>query len=820
MVNEVDMLVLTEAAVAGKAPAERDLPVLPLTNTVLFPQGLTPLFVGQHQSHAALEAALAADRCVLAVARREDTHEIVRGSDLYGVGVEAQVTRVVKLPDGTINILLRGVRRMAISVVLQDQPLLLARVRAASEPGSETAELEALRRAVLGLFEQVSELSHTLPEHAYVGALNTDGPGPLADLIAANLPLSLARRQQVLETLDLGERLELVLGLLMQELDVLQMEHQVRSVVEREVDRSHREVFLREQLKVIQRELGQQDPAQREIALLRDRVATLGLSEPARTRAGEEIDRIEFMAFGSPEYSVVRSYLDWLLAAPWSVASQDTHDLRAAARILDEHHYGLAKVKDRIVEHLAVRQLAGDATRPPILCFVGPPGVGKTSLGRAIAAALGRRFVRISLGGIHDEAEVRGHRRTYVGALPGRIIKGMKEAGTVNPVFMLDEIDKIGQDFRGDPAAALLEVLDNEQNHSFSDHYLDLPYDLSQVIFITTANVLDPVLEALLDRFEIIELPGYTEREKIEIARRFLIPRQVIANGLSATRITWTEPALQHLIRLYTGEAGVRNLEREIGAICRKLARRVAEGSPHPRRIVPSLLRDMLGSPRFDYGLVEEQDEVGVATGLVWTPEGGDVISVEISVVDGKGNVTITGQLGDVMQESAQTALSYTRANARRLGIDASRFDKVDIHMHVPEGGVPKDGPSAGVAMTCALISALTGRATRRQVALTGEITLRGHVLPVGGVKEKVLGAYRAGITEIVLPRKNARELEDDLPRDIRRKLRFVFVDRMDAVLPIAFSENPLDFPYRRQTRARASTPSRNEPPNPPEVGL
>ena len=812
MANEVDLLVIPEPVVSNGPAGERELPVLPLSNNVLFPQALTPVFVGHHQSHAALEAALSADRSVLVVARRRDDRAIVRDGDLYDIGVEAQVTRVVRLPDGTVNILLRGLRRMAIAAILKDQPLLVARGYVLHEQRRETPELEAVRRAVLGLFEQVAELSRTLPENAYVAALNADGPGALADLVAANLPVPLPKRQQVLETLDVGERLRLVLSLLVQELDVLQMEHQVRSVVEREVDRAHREVLLREQLKAIQRELGQSDPALHEISVLRERVAAALLPEAVRARACEEVGRLELMAPGAPEYTVVRTYLDWLLAVPWSAATEDNGDLIAAARILDEHHYGLTRVKDRIVEHLAVRKLAGSATRAPILCFVGPPGVGKTSLGRAIAAALGRRFVRVSLGGIHDEAEVRGHRRTYIGALPGRVVKGMREAGTVNPVFMLDEIDKIGQDFRGDPAAALLEVLDTEQNHSFSDHYLDVPYDLSRAMFITTANILDPVHAALHDRFEVIELPGYTEDEKIEIARRFLVPRQLTANGLSGARVVFAEETLRQLVRVYTFEAGVRGLEREIGAICRKIARRVAEGARYPRRIQPSLLQGMLGAPRFDYGLAEARDEVGVATGLFWTPQGGDVMAVEISVVDGKGNLTLTGQLGEVMQESAQTAFSYTRANATRLGIDPRRFEKVDIHVHVPEGGVPKDGPSAGVTLACAMISALSGRATRRTAALTGEITLRGRVLPVGGVKEKVLGAFRAGITDVVLPRKNAREVEEDISQDVRRRLQFTFVDGMDEVLPVAFVENPLDFPYCRRRKRPAKMPVEDRP--------
>lgn len=796
-----ESLIVAERTSSARLAGEWELPVLPLVNNVLFPQSLAPLFVGHEQSQAALDAALTSDRIVLAVARRNDEHDIVAAADLYSVGVEAHVSRVVKQPDGTLNILLRGLRRVQIVAVLQDRPLLLARTSALHERVVDTPELEAMRRVVLSIFEQVTELSGTLPEHAYLAALNAETPGALADLIATNLPLRVAKRQQVLEMLDIAERLRLVLQLLKQELDILQMEHQVRSVVERAVDRSQREAFLREQLKAIQHELGQDDPQCHEVAALRERIESAQLPEATERRAKEELQRLEVVAPGSPEFAVVRNYLHWLLDVPWSSTTDDSIDLRSAIAVLDQHHYGLAKVKERVIEHLAVRKLAGSATRPPILCFVGPPGVGKTSLGRAIAAALGRRFVRVSLGGIHDEAEVRGHRRTYVGAMPGRIIKAMKEAGSTNPVFMLDEIDKIGQDFRGDPAAALLEVLDPEQNHSFSDHYLDAPYDLSRVLFITTANVLDPIHDALLDRFEVIELPGYTEDEKIAIAQRFLIPRQLAMNGVADVSVRFAKATLQQLVRLYTFEAGVRNLEREIGAICRKIARRVAEDQPYPRRIQPSLLQPMLGAPRYDYGLAEVRDEAGVATGLVWSEQGGDVMAVEISVVEGKGNLTLTGQLGDIMQESAQAALSYIRANAKRLGVNPRGFDKVDIHIHVPEGGVPKDGPSAGITLACALLSALTGLPTRRAVAMTGEITLRGHVLPVGGVKEKILGAYRAGITDVILPRKNARELDEELPRDVKRKLRFVFVDTLDDVLPVAFVENPLDHPYRARQR-------------------
>jgi ATP-dependent Lon protease len=527
----------------------------------------------------------------------------------------------------------------------------------------------------------------------------------------------------------------------------------------------------------------------------------VGLPERALAKAEQELGRMELMPPAAPEFSVLRTYLEWMLDLPWTTQTEDNHDLRGAARVLDANHYGLPKIKERILEFMAVRQLAGPKLKSPILCFVGPPGVGKTSLGRSIADALGRAFVRLSLGGVHDEAEIRGHRRTYIGALPGRIIQTMKEAGSLNPVFMLDEVDKIGSDFRGDPAAALLEVLDPEQNNSFSDHYLDVPYDLSKVMFITTANMLDPIPEALLDRMEVIELPGYIEEEKLEIARRFLVPKQLEANGVPDGALVFTDAALQQLVRAYTYEAGVRNLEREVGAVCRKTARRIAEGRAYQRRVQPPLLDKYLGPPRFAHGKAEERDEVGVATGMAYTPNGGDAMAVEVSVMEGKGGLLLTGQLGDVMQESAHAALSYARANARKLGIETKRFDKVDIHIHVPEGSVPKDGPSAGVTLATALISALTGRRVRRDVAMTGEITLRGRVLPVGGVRDKVLGAYRAGIGTIILPQRNERDLLD-VPGNVKRKLRFVYVQQMDEVLGAAMLDPPQKKERKRQRPA------------------
>lgn len=802
MTDDSELGVLLEERISVPQPAPCELPVLPLINTVVFPQVVAPIFVSRLQAQQALDAALAKDRMLVAIAQCNADAEDVSAADLYAVGVQARVSRVVRLPDGTVNILLQGLWRVGIEGFAEEGPLLKARAVPLSDPLGTTLGVEAARRAALALFEQVAQLSRTLPENAYVAALNVEAPGLLADLIASHLPLDVSRRQNVLETLDIEQRLHMVASLLMSELDVLQLEQRLRVEVEEEVDRAQREIFLREQLKVIQRELGQADPFTTELQQLAERIDSAEMPEPARARALEELGRLEGMQPITPEFTIVRTHLDWLVALPWSVASTDNIDLRAAAKILDRNHYGLGRIKDRILEHLAVRKLTGARGRSPVLCFAGPPGVGKTSLGRSIAEALGRKFVRISLGGVHDEAEIRGHRRTYVGALPGRVLKVMRDAGTVNPVLMLDEIDKLGRDARGDPSAALLEVLDAEQNHAFGDHYLDVPYDLSRVLFITTANVLDPIPDALLDRLEVIELPGYTEEEKVEIARQFLVPQQRETNGLQGVPLRIADAAVRNMIRLYTYEAGVRELERQIGAVCRKVARRVAEGRKSPQRIVSSMLPGMLGPDRYDYGLAEERDEVGVATAMVWTPNGGDVMPVEISVTDGKGNLTLTGQMGEVMQESAQAALSYTRANAKRLGVDPKRFDKVDIHVHVPEGSVPKDGPSAGVTIACALISALSNRPLHRTVAMTGEITLRGRVLPVGGVKEKVLGAYRAGIDRVILPRKNERDLVD-VPRLVRRKLRFAFVEQMDAVLPLAFVENPLEHPFRPPRRKR-----------------
>ncbi|MGQ9549353.1 MAG: endopeptidase La [Roseiflexus sp.] len=811
-----DFPINPESGLVDGPGQERVLPVVPLINAVLFPYMLTPLFVGRERSVAAIEEAMGNDRMILAVAQREPDIEEVGPADLYTIGVEAVIQRILKMPDGSISIVVQGQRRMRVVEYIQDRQALHVHSIAIYENTEKTIAVEAMMRAVLSLFEKVVKLSRTLPDDAYIMAMNVSEPGWLADLIASTLPLDVPHRQEILETLDVEERLRRLSIMLSQELDVLELESRIHTQVQKEVDRSQREFFLREQMKAIQRELGQTDPIQREMDELRERILAAAMPERAQAKALEELERMEMMPPASPEYSVLRTYLDWLIHLPWSRQTEDDTDLVRAAATLERNHYGLPRVKERILEFMAARMLAGPRLKSPIICFVGPPGVGKTSLGRSIAEALGRRFVRISLGGVHDEAEIRGHRRTYIGALPGRIIKAMKDAGTINPVFMLDEIDKLGSDFRGDPASALLEVLDPEQNVAFTDHYLDLPYDLSRVLFITTANLLDPIPPALRDRMEVIHLPGYTEEEKLEIARRFLVPRQLEANGLASPEyaaqcavvathnqhaspgsmpgaaLRFSDSALRQIIRGYTYEAGVRNLEREIGAICRKVARRVAEGRSHAHIVQPSALMRYLGPPRYLYGLAEQQDEVGVATGMSWTANGGDVMAVEVSLMKGRGVLSLTGQLGEIMRESAQAALSFARANAEVLGIRPKRFETTDIHIHVPVGAVPKDGPSAGITMATALISALTGRPVRRDVAMTGEITLRGRVLPVGGIKEKVLGAHRAGIHTVILPRRNAVDLEE-VPAHVKRRLNFVYVDHMMDVIKCALCERTGD---------------------------
>jgi len=768
-----------------------EAPLLPLRDMVMFPHMITPLFVGRDSSIEAIEVANELGESIITVAQR-DADVIEPGpEDLFTFGTQVEIGRILRMPDGTISVLSQGLRRVQIVEYLQLEPYIRVRALPVYEVMEKTPLTEALMRAVLALFEKIVQLNRNLPEDAYIFAMNLDEPGWLADLMAQALDLEVAERQEVLETIEVETRLQRVSVLLAKELDVLELEDRIHSQVQQELDRAQREYFLREQMKAIQSELGEGDTYTQEVSELREKVAEIELPDEVRARAEKELERLSSMPPMSPETGMIRTYLDWLIELPWSETSEDNLDVKHVEEVLESRHYGLPKAKERILEYIAVRRLAANKMRSPILCFVGPPGTGKTSLGQSIADALGRKFVRVSLGGVRDEAEIRGHRRTYIGALPGRIIQTMRRAGTINPLFMLDEVDKLGLDFRGDPSAALLEVLDPEQNYAFSDHYLEVPYDLSKVLFITTANTLDPIPSALQDRMEVIKFPGYIDEEKIEIARRFLIPRQLEEHGLEDHPVRFTTGALQAIIREYTYEAGVRNLEREIASICRKIARRLAEGESPPHRITARSLTRYLGPPQFIPGLTEKEAAVGIAMGVAWTEAGGDLMPVEVVLMPGKGNLLLTGQLGDVLQESAQAALSYARSRGDDFDVDPELFDKVDIHIHMPEGAIPKDGPSAGITIATALVSALTDRPVRHDVGMTGEITLRGRVLPVGGMKEKMLTAHRAGLKTIVIPKRNQKDLVE-IPRRAKRGLRTVMVEDMDEVLEEALLP-PLD---------------------------
>ena len=761
--------------------------VLPLRDVVLYPNMVTPLFVGHEPTRAAIEDSVRARETMIAVAQMDPDLETPGPEDLYAVGTEIAVGRLMQLPDGTTSVLTQGRRRIQVLEVLPGGSYLRARGRAVDDSTPRTKETIALMRAVLTLFEKCVQLNRSLPDEAYVYAVNLEDPGWLADLIASALSLSVAERQAVLETFDPITRLQRISILLGRELDVLELEDQIHNKVQTEVDRSQREMYLREQMKAIQTELGEADIWAQELSELRERVAHLGLPEEIQVRALKEVSRLNQMPPMSPEVGIIRTYLDWLIELPWTSSTPDNLDVAHAARVLARGHYGLKKAKERILEYIAVRSLAADKQRQPILCFVGPPGTGKTSLGKSIAEALGRKFVRMSLGGIRDEAEIRGHRRTYIGALPGRILQAMRRAETINPLIMLDEIDKLGNDFRGDPAAALLEVLDPEQNNAFSDHYLEVPYDLSRTLFITTANTLNSIPPALLDRLEVIDFPGYIEEEKVVIAERFLIPRQLEQNGLTTDDLTLTPEIVLTIIRDYTWEAGVRNLERSIGNICRKAARRKAERRPLPPKITRPTLGRLLGPPEINPREAEKQDQIGAATGLAWTENGGETMAIEVLLVEGKGGVQVTGQVGEVMQESAQAAVSYIKSRARQLGVDPETFEKSDIHIHVPEGAIPKDGPSAGITMATALASALTRRPVRHEVGMSGEITLRGRVLAIGGVREKVLAAHRLKLKTVILPVQNRKDLVE-IPRNARREMNLRLVRNMDTVLNLALA--------------------------------
>jgi ATP-dependent Lon protease len=794
-----------------------ELPMLAVRDVVVFPNMVLPLFVGRETSVLAIEAALAQDRLIFLATQKDQSVENPEPEDVYRVGTASLILRMLKLPDGRLKILVQGKAKAMVREFIQERPYFQVSVDLLPETTIEeiSPEAEALMRNAREMSEKILTLKGIMSPDLLSILESIEDPGHLADLVAANLRLKIEEAQMVLEEMDPIRSLIKVNDFLRKEMEVSAIQAKIQSQAREEMDRTQREYFLREQLRAIKKELGDMDETSKEMEEYRLKVARARMPKQAEEEALKQLSRLEQMHPDAAEASIVRTYLDWLVSLPWSKSTRDKLEVKEAKAILDEDHFNLEKVKDRILEYLSVRKL-NKKMKGPILCFVGPPGVGKTSLGQSIARALGRKFVRISLGGMRDEAEIRGHRRTYIGALPGRIIQGIKNAGSNNPVFILDEVDKIGMDFRGDPAAALLEVLDPEQNHSFSDHYLNVAFDLSRVMFITTANLVDPIPSALRDRMEIIRLAGYTEEEKLEIVRRHLLPRQLTENGLQTQDFKISHEVIKAVIMHYTQEAGLRNLEREIGSLCRKVARRIAEGEKGPFAVTRGNLHLYLGPPQFLPDGEVEKDEVGLATGLAWTQVGGETLAVEASLMPGKGQLTLTGQLGDVMKESGQAALSYARARADRLNLPPDFYEKLDIHIHVPAGATPKDGPSAGVTMATALISALTQIPVRRDIAMTGEITLRGKVLPIGGLKEKAIAALRARVQKVIIPGANKKDLVE-IPKNVKRRLKFVGVTDMDEVLNEALLWSPFK---KGKEGKKAGAPRRRltSPTSPPVV--
>lgn len=776
--------------------------VLPLRDLVVFPRMVSPIFVGREGSLLAVQEAQLKEQTVIGLTQHDADLDTPGRGDFLDVGVEMAVGRLLQMPDGSHSALVQGRRRVEILEFTRTKPYLMVRARVVHEPETADRQTQALMRSVLDLFERCVQLDRSIPEEAHLFALNISEPSWLADMIATSLSLNYESKQSLLLLLDARGRLQALNKILAQEVDVLELEDEIHLRVQSEVDKSQREFYLREQMRQIQNELGEGDIFTRDATELKKKVEAANLPDEAKMVALKELERLNQMPPMAPEVGIIRTYIDWIVELPWANTSPDNLDVKNAAKVLERDHYGLKKAKERILEYIAVRSLKPKKERQPILCFVGPPGVGKTSLGRSIAESLGRKFARVSLGGVRDEAEIRGHRRTYIGALPGRIIQTIKRAGTANPLFMLDEIDKLYSDFRGDPASAMLEVLDPEQNYAFSDHYLELPFDLSKVMFVTTANTLGNIPAPLLDRMEVIEFPGYIEEEKLEIATRYLIPRQIEENGVDELNLSFEPDALRRIIREYTYEAGVRNLEREIGRVCRKVARMKAEGRKYPTTITAESIEKFLGPQQIFQPEAELSDEVGVVTSLAWTENGGEIMPVEVAVLEGKGGLQMTGQMGDVMQESGQAALTYIKSRSQQLNIDLDVFERMDIHVHMPEGGIPKDGPSAGITMATAVVSALTGRPVFRHVGMTGEITLRGRVLPIGGVREKVLAAHRAGLKTIILPEKNLKDLVE-LPKAAKTELKIIPVKHMDEVLQIALSPKAVIDPPRPRKQSK-----------------
>jgi ATP-dependent Lon protease len=774
-------------------PAE--LPLLPLKDTVVYPLTVYPLVIGKEKSIRLINEVTMGDKILGLTAQRKVDLEVAGMSDIYPVGTMARVLQMIKVADGTLRVLVQGIERISITGLTQTEPFLKAGVTAMPDKSAKSVELEALMRGVSELFQKMVTLTPNMPEELSSAALNIEDPRQLAYLIATNIRLDLPQRQDILETDLVFDKLNKLMQSLNREVEVLELGRKIQGQARDQMQKAEREYLLRQQLSAIRKELGEESDEGSEIKVLREKIEEAKLPPEAEKEAKRELGRMEKLSAASPEYSVIRTYLEWMTNLPWNKTTATAIDIAKAKQTLDEDHYDLEKVKNRILEYLSVKKLGeergaqeGIKMREPILCFVGPPGVGKTSLGQSIARALGRKFMRQSFGGLHDEAEIRGHRRTYIGSMPGRIIQALKRVETRDPVIMLDEVDKIGADWRGDPSSALLEVLDPEQNKDFRDNYLDVPFDLSKVMFITTANQLETVPAPLLDRMEVLHLPGYTEHEKLKIAQKYLIPKEINANALKPEELVLEEAALRAIIKDYTREAGVRNVEREIANVCRKVAKAIAEGKPTPITVKPEDLHDYLGNPKFFAETAIMIDRPGVVTGLAWTPTGGDILFVEATQMPGNKQLTLTGQLGDVMKESAQAALSYVRSQTETFGINRDFFDKTDIHIHVPAGAIPKDGPSAGVTMTTAIVSMLTGRLVKHDLAMTGEITLRGKVMPIGGVKEKVLAARRAGIKTIILPEKNKNDLED-VPEDLRKEMEYIFVDTIDQVIKNALKD-------------------------------